>query len=65
MKKFYKSKTNKVWKGIIGGVGEYFDIDPSLLRLFWLFIALSTGFFPALIAYIFAATIIPEKPDGQ
>ncbi len=33
MKRFYRSRENKIWAGIIGGVGEYFNIDPSFLRL--------------------------------
>lgn len=64
MKKLYRSNKNKVWAGIIGGVGEYFDIDPVILRLLWLLIAVFTGFFPALIAYIIAIFIVPKKPKS-
>ena len=61
MKKLYRSKTNKIFAGIIGGVGEYFDIDPTLLRVLWLLIVLSTGVIPGLIAYIIAVFIVPKK----
>jgi phage shock protein C len=35
MKKLYKSKENKVFCGVIGGLGEYFDVDLVVLRLVW------------------------------
>ncbi len=63
MKKLYKSKNNKVFTGVIGGLGEYFEIDPVIIRLFWVMIVIATGFFPGLIAYIIAILIVPERPD--
>ena len=36
IKKLYRSSENKTIAGIVGGVGEYFEIDPVLLRLIWL-----------------------------
>ena len=61
-KRLYKSDTNKVLYGVIGGVGEYFDLDPTLLRLGYLLLAVLTAFFPALIAYFVAAIIVPKRP---
>lgn len=63
MKKLYKSKENTVWAGVIGGAGEYFNVDPVLLRLAWVVITLLTGFFPLFFAYILAILIVPEKPE--
>ncbi len=63
MKRLYKSKDNKVFCGVIGGIGEYFDIDPVLLRIIWLLVVTFTGFFPGLIAYIVACLIVPKKID--
>lgn len=61
MKKLYRSRTNKVFAGICGGLGEYFDIDPVVIRLLWLFgLALTQG--AALVAYIIAIFIIPRHP---
>lgn len=63
MKKLlYKSKKNKVFCGIIGGLGDYLNIDPTVLRLIWLLILVFTGFFPGLLAYIIASFIIPNNP---
>ena len=61
-KKLYRSNTNKVFAGVCGGLGEYFDLDPVVIRLFWLLIAIFSGIFPGVIAYIFAILLIPRKP---
>lgn len=65
MKKLYKSKQNKVFGGVIGGIGEYFNVDPVILRLLWTAIVIFTGFFPGLIVYIIAISIVPEKPKEK
>ena len=61
MKKLYRSKKNRIIAGIIGGIGEYFGIDPVLLRLIWVLVVVFTGFFPGVITYIVAYFIVPEK----
>ena len=64
MKKLYRSNKNKVFAGIIGGIGEYFDVDPVLLRILWLLILAATGLIPGLIVYLIAIFIVPKKPAG-
>ena len=59
-KKLYKSNDNKKLDGVCAGIGEYFDIDPTLVRLAWVFVTLVAG--AGLIAYIIAAIVIPRKP---
>ena len=62
MKKLYRSKSDKMLAGVCGGVAEYFNIDPTVIRVIW---AVSSLFaFVGVIAYIACAFIIPEKPDG-
>ncbi len=61
MKRLYKSRTNRIFSGIIGGLGEYFDIDPVILRVLWLLIVVFTGFIPGLIAYIFVVLVVPSR----
>lgn len=59
VKKLVRSKTNRTICGVCGGIGEYLNIDPTLVRLIWLvcsIASLGTG----LIVYIVAALIIPE-----
>lgn len=62
MKRLYRSNDNKVFAGILGGVGEYFDVDPVLVRLAFVFLLLATAVLPGVIAYIAALFIVPRKP---
>lgn len=63
MKKLYRSRNNRIWKGILGGFGEYFNIDPVLLRAAFIFLVFITGFAPGVLAYIISIFIIPNEPD--
>ena len=60
IKHLYKSSHNRMWSGVIGGIGEYFDVDPTILRLGWILIVVFTGFVPGLIAYLIASVIVPH-----
>jgi phage shock protein PspC (stress-responsive transcriptional regulator) len=59
-KKLYRSKTNKMLAGVCGGLGEYANLDPTIVRLIAVLIGLSGA---GLVAYLVCAVIIPEKPD--
>lgn len=61
MKHLYRSEKNKIFAGIIGGIGEYANIDPIVLRLIWVFVFFATGIVPGLLAYIIAIFIVPKK----
>lgn len=61
-KKLYKSRDNRVLAGVLGGVGEYFDIDPVLVRLVYLVIMLGTGVVPGAVVYVIAMFVVPQKP---
>lgn len=63
MKNLYRSEKNKVWGGILGGLGEFAGVDPVLFRLLYVFLTIFTGFFPGLIAYIVALFIVPKIPS--
>jgi phage shock protein C len=65
MKKLYRSDTDKIFGGVIGGLGEYFEVDATLLRLFWIAILFITGLVPGLIAYLVALLVVPKKPSQQ
>ncbi len=64
MKKLYKNEHDEVLTGVIGGIGEYFSVDPTVLRIAFVVLVLITGVFPGIIAYIIAYFLIPEKPHG-
>lgn len=57
-KKLYKSSVNRMLSGVCGGIAEYFNIDPTLVRLVWVIITLMGG--AGILAYIIAAIIIPD-----
>lgn len=63
-KRLYRSSTNKVFAGICGGLGEYFNLDPVVLRLAWILVTFISGFVPGAIAYIVAIFIVPRKPQA-
>ena len=58
-KRLYRSNTNKVIGGVCGGLGEYFDIDPVLVRIIAVLAALANGV--GLLAYIIGWIIIPKR----
>jgi len=61
-KRLYKSDEDKIFAGVIGGLADYFDMDPTILRLLYILIAVLTGLVPAILGYIVAALIVPHKP---
>ncbi len=60
-KKLYKSSKNKMLDGVCGGIAEYFNIDPTLVRLGWVVFCALGG--SGVLAYIVAALIIPRDPE--
>ncbi|MBQ3319874.1 MAG: PspC domain-containing protein [Spirochaetia bacterium] len=52
-----KSRDKKIW-GVCGGVAEYFDMDPTVVRIIWLLLVLGCG--TGLLAYIIAALLMPD-----
>lgn len=61
MKRLYKSTSNRMICGVCGGIGEYFNLDPSLIRLASVLIACAFG--SGLLAYIVLAVILPKDID--
>lgn len=56
-KKLYRSRDNRMLAGVCGGVGEFINVDPTIVRLVW---AVSCFWFIGIVAYIIALIIIPE-----
>lgn len=59
MKKLYKSRENKVIDGVCGGIAEYFDVDPVLIRIIFVLFFFFGG--SAILAYIIGIVIMPAK----
>jgi phage shock protein C len=63
VKRLYRSDTDKKLAGVCGGMGEYFHMDSTIIRLIWIIVTVITGILPGIVAYIIAALIIPLKDD--
>jgi phage shock protein C len=65
-KRLYRSREESMVAGVIGGAAEYMGgIDPTILRLAFVFLTVVTGFVPGLAVYIMAWMIVPEKPKSS
>jgi len=64
MKKIYLSDTDKKIFGICGGIGEAFDIDPTIVRLATVFLCVATAVAPLAVTYLVGWLIIPKKPTA-
>lgn len=60
-KRLYRSRKNRMICGVCGGIAEYFNVDPTLIRLGLVFLA-CTG--TGILAYFIAAIIIPDEPNA-
>jgi phage shock protein C len=61
IERLYLSATDKKMSGVCGGIGEYFELDSTLVRLAWIVITILTGVIPGIIGYIIAAIVMPNK----
>jgi phage shock protein C len=62
-KKLYRSKKDQKLAGVCSGVAEYFNLDPTVVRLIWALFVLCGG--SGILLYIVCAFIIPEKPTDE
>ena len=64
MKELMRSRTNRMVAGVCGGIGEYLEIDPNVIRLVWVVVTVfSVGV--GLLAYLLAWFIIPEEAPPE
>jgi phage shock protein PspC (stress-responsive transcriptional regulator) len=64
MKRLYLSQSDKKIAGVCGGIAQTYDVDPTLVRLAFVFVDLVTGIVPLFIVYVVAWLIIPKGPTG-
>ena len=62
-KKLVRSN-NKIIAGVCGGIAEYFDVDPTLIRVVYAALTLFTAGFPGVLLYIIMMLMMPQ-PEGQ
>jgi phage shock protein C len=58
-KKLYRSRSNTMIAGVCGGLAEYFNLDPTVVRLLYVLLSLCTVAFPGLLLYIIAMFVVP------
>src|SRR6476659_4796765 len=61
--RLYRSRDERIFAGVAGGVAERFDLDPSLVRIVWVILMFLTGSL-FLWLYVVMAIVVPEAPSG-
>jgi len=61
IKRLYRSRTDRMLGGVCGGIAEYLETDPTVIRLLWVVLTVVTGVVPGILAYLIAWMIIPFK----
>ena len=63
MKKLYRS-SDRIVAGVCGGIAEYFDIDPTLIRVVYVILSLFSVAFPGVLLYIILMILIPNYDNN-
>lgn len=61
MKKLYKSRTSAPLSGILGGLGEWMEVSPGILRVGYIALIILTGIIPGIALYLVLHFIIPKS----
>lgn len=62
--RLYRSRRDRIFAGVCGGLAERLGADPSLVRIAWVVLALGTAVLPFLVLYVVMALVVPEEPAG-
>jgi phage shock protein C len=63
IKRLYRSREERLFSGVCGGIGEFFGIDPTVVRLTFVLVTFVWPFMPLL--YLILMLLVPEEPVGQ
>ena len=61
-KRLYRSRTDRKIGGVCGGIAQYFNVDPTFIRIIWVVLILGAGV--GLLAYLICWVVIPMEPVG-
>ncbi|MDL2328103.1 PspC domain-containing protein [Ruminococcaceae bacterium OttesenSCG-928-A11] len=61
-KRLYRSRQNRMISGVCGGIAEYFNVDPTIVRLAAVLCLIVGAFIGGVIAYFICSAVIPEAP---
>ena len=62
-KKLYRSAKNKIIAGICGGMGEFLNVDPTIIRIIWIILSLTYG--SGILLYLILWLVIPKNPKHK
>lgn len=63
--RLYRSRTERMVSGVCGGLAEYFDIDPTIVRVVYAVATVLTGFLPGILLYLVMALVMPVGHAGE
>ncbi|HSK46793.1 MAG TPA: PspC domain-containing protein [Coriobacteriia bacterium] len=63
--RLYRSRDDRMIGGVMAGIGDYFGVDSTVVRVLFVILALVTGLWPAVLFYLIAMIAIPEAPAGS
>ena len=64
-RKLMRSRSDRKIAGVCAGLAEHLDLDPTLMRLLWIFVIIMTGIFPGIVVYLLAWIVMPEEPSAS
>jgi len=65
MKQLRRSRTERMIAGVCGGIAEWLNWDPTIVRIAYVLISIFSAAFPGILVYIILAIVIPEKYDDM
>lgn len=63
MKRLRRSRKEKMIAGVCGGLAEYFDLDPTIMRIIYVVVSIVSVAFPGILVYIILWIVMPEADD--
>ena len=64
-KRLYRSRKNKIFGGVCGGLGNYFHCDPTIIRVIALILSLLLAVIGGILCYLILWIVIPEEPERK
>lgn len=62
-KKLYRARSNRMIGGVCAGLGRYFNIDPTLIRI--IFVVLVFAYFASVLVYLIMWVLVPQEPEAS
>lgn len=63
-KRLYRSNRDAMLGGVCGGLADYFNLDPTIVRLLFVLLAFVTAFAPVFLIYLILWVVVPRNPAG-